>query len=334
VELPDLDWEFDTPENQGVDSTILQKMHEALADVEIFSVVTAKNGRIIDEYYKEGYDAESVFRLASYSKSFSGAPMGIAIDQGIIEGVEAKLASYFPQLEQSGSTYKQEITIRHLLTHSSGLEWYEWNGGTMFRQFTQSENWVDFVLERPMAAAPGTVFNYTTGGSHMLAAVLQQAAAKTAFEFAREHIFEPMGMDSVNWRTDPQGVTDGGNGISLNARDAAKFGQLYLDGGRWKDRQIIPQWWVEESVKTRFAPLGNSGSYGYQWWLRPFGEENYDTYYAMGHGGQFIFVVPEPKLVTVITGRFSNTYSPWPYFTDYVLAACTPQQETEERKIK
>lgn len=321
-ELPDNDWAFDTPENHGVDSERLGKLHDAVAETEIYSVLIVKDGYIIDEYYKEEYDENSVFRLASCTKSFSGALIGIAIDQGLISGVDIKLSEFFPQLANSNDAYKTEITLEHLLTHTSGIEWYEWNGGTMFGQLTRSENWVDFVLERPMAATPGSTFNYTTGGSHLLSAVLQQATGETAYDFALAHLIRPLGMDSVQWRTDPQDITDGGNGISMSARDAAKFGQLYLDGGRWKGRQVIPQAWVEQSVAPQSSGAVSSGQYGYQWWLKAFGEKAYSTYYAMGHGGQFIFVVPELELVTVITSRFQNTYAPWPYFSDYILAAC------------
>ena len=318
---PDNSWEFDIPKNHAVNGELLAKLHEVAAkESGIHSIITVKDGYIIDEYYSEEYNESSVFRLASCSKSFSGALIGIAIDQGILTGTDAKLVEFFPQLADDAA--KQEITIENLLTHTSGIEWYEWNGGNSFGLLNRSENWIDYIFSQSMTSEPGAVFNYTTGGSHLLAAVLQEATGEIAYEFGLKHLFEPMGMDSVEWRTDPQGFTDGGNGISMTARDAAKFGQLYLDGGKWKDRQIISEAWVEESVKVQFARSSNSGSYGYQWWLRPFGEGNYDTYYAMGHGGQYIFVVPELRLVTVITSRFQDTYAPWPYFTDYVLAAC------------
>ena len=315
------DWEFDIPENRGMNSEILSQLHTAAAKTDINAIVTTKNGVIIDEYYKDEYDETSVFRLASCSKSFTGALIGIAIEQGYISGVEAKLSEFLPKIGNG----KQEITIKHLLTNTSGIEWYEWSGGTSFREFTRSENWVEYVLEKPMVAQPGTYFSYTTGGSHLLAAALEKATGKTAFEFGKENLFEPLGMDSVEWRSDPQGITDGGNGISMTVRDAAKFGQLYLNAGKWRDEQIISADWVEDSIITQDAgPGGRSGTYGYQWWLRPFGAAEYDTYYAMGHGGQFIFVVPELELVTVMACRFpQNTYAPWPYFTDYILAAYT-----------
>lgn len=331
IEEPPFVWETDAPENHQMDGALLRELHEAAAETELYSAVTIKDGVLIDEYYGAGYDADSVFRLASCSKTFTGALVGLAIEQGLISGVDAKLSEFLPQIAQSGDALQQQITIGHLLTHTSGIEWYEWNGGNTFGEFVRSENWVDFILGRQMLDEPGTTFAYTTGGSHLLAAALQAATGKTALEFGQEFLFEPLDMDSVQWRADPQGITDGGNGISMTARDAAKFGQLYLQGGRWQGAQILPQSWVEQSVQVQHARSGNSGSYGYQWWLRPFGAAGYETYYAMGHGGQYIFVVPELALVTVMTGHFSaDTYAPWPYFENYILAAYTGDAHSAE----
>lgn len=322
-EPPDNSWQFDDPKNQGVDGELLAELHGAIKDTQIYSIVTVKNGFIIDEYYKDGYDENSVFRLASCTKSFSGALVGIAIDKGLLEGVDMKLTEFFPQLELSDEEYKRDITIEHLLTHTSGLYWSEWSGGPMFGQLVRSENWVDFVLGQPMASEPGAVFNYSTGGSHLLGAVIQEATGESAYEFARENLFKPLGMDSVTWSSDPQGITDGGNGISMSARDAAKFGRLYLDGGKWKDRQIISEEWVAQSTRSQSSGSAGTGEYGYSWWIKAFGGNRaYDTYYAMGHGGQYIFVVPELRLVTVITGRFQDTYTPQYYFSDYIIPAC------------
>lgn len=140
-------------------------------------------------------------------------------------------------------------------------------------------------------------------------------------EYATEHLFAPMGMDSVHWREDPQGILDGGNGIEMTARDAAKFGQLFLDGGQWKGQQLVASAWVEESTTAQEIRDGNGGSYGYQWWRRTFGTGDWDTFFAMGAMGQFIFVTPSLNLVTVFTSNTSQFF-PYPYFTDYVLEAC------------
>lgn len=152
---------------------------------------------------------------------------------------------------------------------------------------------------------------------------LEAAIEKRAIDYGYEKLFGPLGMESVIWRTDPQGNVDGGNGIAMTARDAARFGQLFLQKGKWQDEQLIPEQWVEESTAVQNSgPGGRTGEYGYQWWVRPFGRGQYKTFYAFGAYGQFIFVVPQLQLVTVITSNTrSDSYAPIPYFTDYILEA-------------
>jgi CubicO group peptidase (beta-lactamase class C family) len=316
----DNDWQFEAPEEHGMDAALLEQLHQAAASSSIKAIVTVRGGVVVDEFYNEGYNQDSVFRLASCSKSFTGALIGLAIEQGYISGVDAKAAEFRPGLQ--GDPLKEEITVWDLLTHTSGLEWYEWNGGNSFGLLHREPNWVDYITSRPMVAEPGALFSYSTGGSHLLAAILQEAVGTTSADFCQEFLFDPLGMDSAVWREDDQGITDGGNGVSMTVLDAAKFGQVYLDGGNWRGRQIIPADWAEDSVKEQFPRVGNSGSYGYQWWIRPFG--GYDAYYAMGHGGNFIYVVPELDLVTVMACDYNDdTYAPWVYFEEYLLPAVT-----------
>lgn len=315
----DHDWEFDQPQNHGMDAGILRNLHDALEETEIHSVIIVKDGYIVDEFYQEGYDEASIFRLNSCSKSFTSALIGIALEEGLIDDLDTRISAYFPQL---AGTEKARITIRNLLEHRSGLEWHEWTrNGESFYELNSSGNWVDYILNKPLVAASGTLFNYTTGGSHLLAAILEQATEESLMTYAQKRLFAPLGMTSVRWRADPQGILDGGNGIEMTVRDAAKFGQLYLNGGRWHGQQLVAREWVEASTKARVVRSGNSGSYGYQWWRRSFGTAHYETFFAMGARGQFIFVVPELNLVAV-TASDTSQYAPYPYFADYILEAC------------
>jgi CubicO group peptidase (beta-lactamase class C family) len=130
-----------------------------------------------------------------------------------------------------------------------------------------------------------------------------------------------MGMNSVRWRSDPQGITDGGNGIAMNVYDMARFGQLYLNKGKWQGQQLVQEAWVNESTSVQVANTGRYSQYGYQWWLRQF--NGYDIWLAQGHGGQCIFVAPELNLVSVFTSNHpENAGAPFPFFEDYILAAC------------
>lgn len=321
---PEVDnsWQLDRPENHNMNPDTFAQLHEALADSTVYAMVTAKDGVLIDEYYQDGHDKTSTFALRSCSKSFTSALVGIALEQGLIGSIDDPLSKYLPQMLELEDTDKQQITLRHLLTHTTGLEWYEWGGGVSnWEEFRSAPNWVDYILGQSLVTKPGVQFNYGTGATHLMAAALEQAVGTDALQYGKENLFGPLGMDSVQWGTDPQGVIDGGNGISMTARDAARFGQLYLDGGVWNGEQLISTEWLEQSTSVQNAgPGGSTGEYGLSWWVRPFGD--YDTYYAFGAWGQYIFVVPELDLVTVIASAGpQDSYAPRPYFTDYVLEA-------------
>ena len=154
------EWQHDTLENQNINRSVIENVHASLDSYPINAEVIIRNGVMVDEYYKDGYDENSVFTLQSTSKSVTSAILGIAIDKGYIEGVDVPISTYFPQILESGSEYKNQITIWHLLTHTTGLEasdtanWNEW---------LASDNWVDYVLNSPAVSRPGTVFNYFTG---------------------------------------------------------------------------------------------------------------------------------------------------------------------------
>lgn len=304
------DWEFATPESRGADNAYFEAIHRKIANSQMLAVVTVKDGVVIDEFYQDGYDENSVFGVHSVTKSVMGSLIGIAIEQGTLAGVDTGLSTFFPQIADSDDARKQEITLEHLLTHTSGIGW----PASEFNALVNSENWVEYTLELPMAAQPGTSFVYTTAGSHMLSAVLEQATGIPTRDYAEEYLFGPIGIESAQWDQDPQGVTDGGNGLHLSVRDMARFGQLFLDEGNWRGQQIVPQSWVEVSTREHAAGEPDKGTYGYQWWIRSFGKDGaYSGYYALGYAGQFVFVVPELNLVTAITSK-----SVWSDYTGQV----------------
>jgi CubicO group peptidase (beta-lactamase class C family) len=317
-EEPKWEWETAKPSEKGMSEEVFEELHSALSETQIKAMLTVRSGAIVDEYYAEGYDETSVVPFHSGSKSFTGALYGIALDEGLIESIDDPLSKYLPEAE---NTDKADITLRQLLTQTSGIDWYEWNGVSNWAEFQSAENWVSYILGRDMAANPGSIFNYSTGNTHLLSAALQNAAGMTEFEYGKEKLFEPMDMESVSWSTDPQGITDGGNGISMTLRDAAKFGLLFLQGGEWEGKQLVPADWVKESTSVQSSGAGDStGEYGFQWWVRSF--KGYDAYYAFGAWGQYIIVVPELELITVISSpEPGNSYVPRSYFIDYVMEA-------------
>ncbi len=312
-------WPHDLAENHGLDGAVLDVLHSEYDATQVLASVIVKEGHILDEYYKPGYDESSIFTLQSCSKSITSALVGIAIDQGYIDGVDVPIAQYFPELLEAEDPAWRQMTIWNLLTHTSG---FSSSDSAVWEQWRQSENWVDYVLSRPVTSAPGTVFSYSTGGSHLLAAILQEATGESAYEYGKRVLFGPLGMNSVQCGTDPQGISDGGNGFAMNVYDMAKFGQLYLNGGQWEGRQIISNQWVNDSTSVQFQRPSGSADYGYQWWVRTFGANRYPAYFAQGHGGQYIFVVPQLELVVVYTSNYTGSSSMYWQFMQDIVAAC------------
>lgn len=314
------EWQKDLPENQGFDASILDDVHSTFDTFPLLASVIVKNGFIIDEYYKDGYDENSLFLLHSASKSVTSAIVGIAIEEGYIESIDAPISIYFPQLLERTDERWQRITIRHLLTHTSGIDCDD----TIYEDgWRSSDNWVDFVLDRPMLYEPGEVFQYSTGNTHLLSYIVQIATGQTLYEYGKEKLFDPLGMDSVMIDADPQGISDGGDGIHMNIYDFAKFAQLYLNGGSWQGNQIVPADWVEASTSLQFDRSSGSADYGYQWWVRTFGDNNYPAYFAQGHAGQYIFVIPDLELIIAFTGDYEGRTSIYWRLVDQIVNACT-----------
>lgn len=316
---PAWQWQKDSPQNQGVDPAVLNDVHEAFDSFPLLSSVIVRNGYIVDEYYKDGYDENSVFVLNSASKSVTSALIGIAVDMGLIESVDVPISTYFPQVLENGG-YWAEITIRHLLTHTSGIDmsdtadWYDWRS---------SANWVQYILDRSVTSRPGTVFNYYTGNTHLLSAILQQASGMTLEKFGKRYLFDPMEMNSASVSADAQGISDGGNGVSMNIYDMAKFGMLYLNGGEWQGSQLVSQDWVTQSTTVQFERDSCSADYGYQWWVRTFGDHDYPAYFAQGHAGQYIFVVPDLQLVIAMTSNYEGATSIYWRMVNQIVNACS-----------
>lgn len=316
---PEWEWQKDAPDNQGLDSSVLDDIHSTFDSFNLLSSVIVKNGYIIDEYFKDGYDESSVFVLNSASKSVTSALIGIAIDKGYIESVDVHLSEYFPQVLQNGDARWAQITIRHLLNHTSGIAttddagWMEWRN---------SENWIEYILNSPIISDPGAEFSYSTGNTHLLAAILEQATGMSEYEFGRQYLFGPVGMDSVRIDTDAQGVSDGGNGIHMTPYDMARFGLLFMNNGAWQGEQILSRQWVADSTSVQYDRNTGSADYGYQWWVRTFGDNDYPAFFAQGHAGQYIFVVPQLELVIVFTSNYTGRTSIYWQLVNQIVNAC------------
>ncbi len=313
-------WSFAEPEELYVDSAAVANMFSQMGSG-VRSAVIVRNGTIIGEYFADGFGADSIFTLQSVSKSITGILTGITIDRGYIGSLDDYAADYLPALAESEYPEMRLITIRHLLSHTSGLictentpQWESWRS---------SSDWVGYLVSQPMSASPGSYFEYSTGNIHILAAIIENVTGMPLMDYANEVLFGPIGISSAtmdinpelvyqteqssydvtSFYTDPAGVGDGGNGFSMTAYDLARIGLLYQQKGNWMGRQIVSPEYVNAATTTQAVRSSDGSQYGFCWWTdRHFGDAGYTGYFAQGHFGQFIFVVPELDLVVVFTG--------------------------------
>lgn len=260
------------------------------------SLLISVDGKILEEQYFNGAQAGRAENLKSASKSILSALVGIALDRGYLKSVREGIGNFFPQYFTGEDAKKKTITIEDLLTMRSGLEG---TSNINYGRWVQSSHWVRHVLSRPLVDEPGGRMIYSTGNSHLLSALLTQATRVSTFEFARRYLADPLGIPLTPWVRDPQGIFLGGNEMHWTPRGMLAFGELYLNRGRAGGRQVVSQEWIQESLKPRTRSSWSGREYGYGWWIDSLG--GHATYYAWGHGGQFIFVVPALKLVVATT---------------------------------
>ena len=283
---PTQGWQTSTPEKQGVDSEKLADMLERIKsqNINIRSVVVICNGNVLLDACFHPYKKDSWHIIHSCTKSITSALIGIAIDKGYIESVKTPVLEFFPERTAANlDENKKALTLEHLLSMSSGFQardsyLYNWQGLAKMRA---SRDWIQYVLDLPMADAPGIKFDYSNCVSFLLSAILQESTGTNALAFAREHLFGPLGIHEVDWPSSPQGITLGWGGMRMKPLDMAKIGFLYLNKGVWEGKQVVPSSWVEASTREQIKAGTLSDGYGYQWWVD---EDGY--YMALGYSGQ------------------------------------------------
>ena len=294
------DWREGEPEEQGMNGAQLDKMpahiEESLSH--LHSVLVVRNGVLVWEYYADGRDSDSADVVWSITKSVTSMLIGIAIDEGLIESVDQTVGDFFSSEELASSDpAMDDVTIRDLLTMTSGLDC---NGDRCHNDSLRQ------ALDRTMSEAPGEVFNYDTGASHLLAGILASATGVSPEAYAAEKLFVPIGIEPPLWQPDSSGLPFGGKGLVMRPRDLAKFGQLLLDDGEWWGEVLISAEFIAEATQNQVSSLTDE-QYGYLFWIDET-DDGYPAYSAVGFGGQYITVVPELELVVVITSNFSR---PW-----------------------
>jgi CubicO group peptidase (beta-lactamase class C family) len=314
---PTQGWRTSTPEAQSMDSQKLTLMLETVKQqkLSLHSFLVIRNGYIVSETYFQFYNENTKHELYSCTKSVIATLVGIASDQGSIDRLSHPVLDFFPERAvENRDARKEAMTVEDLLTMRSGLDWQE--GDPIYRAMYQSRDWVKFVLGKPMKEQPGSQFNYCSGCSHVLSAVIQQKTGMNTQDFAQQKLFAPLGISSLNWGRDSQGIPIGGWGLQITPRDMAKLSYLYLHNGMWDGQQIVSAEWIKTATQKHTATDGKLG-YGYQWWIYP----SFGAYTALGRSGQTIFVVPDLNLIIVTTADVGGHDEIFKLIAQYIVPA-------------
>lgn len=325
-------WEIATPQASGFDAAALDALMTGIAagPDNIHSVLIERRGKLVAELYRKGPDLPinvmfgmwrpfapevdfgptTLHDTRSISKSVVSLLIGIALEQGRIKSVATPVLDFYPELAALRTPERSAITLGHLLAMTSGLQWDEAalpNDET--KLFWKSSPY-EFVLSRPIVNTPGRTFHYNSGGTAVLADVLNRVTGKSLTELARTQLFEPLGITDWQWVADLRGRDLAFTGLRMRPRDMLKLGRLVVDKGRWRGKQIVPTEWIAVSarphISTGFKSPPDSSNplqYGYQWWTGSTASRSRQVPWsaAFGNGGQRIFTVPELDLIVVIT---------------------------------
>jgi CubicO group peptidase (beta-lactamase class C family) len=297
------DWTISTPANEDMDSLKLDGVFRYIYREDEYylvrSMIIIRNGKIVAEAYpRDPDDMDQIQNIKSDTKSFTGILACIAFQNGILDSVNQRFSDIFPEFFVNHQD-KKEITIEQALTMRTGLVRDNKEDGY---NFIFAESTVEFALSSKWMYEPGTVFYYTDVNPQLVSYAIQCKYGNSMAEFAREYLFNPLGINEWYWQAGQDGVSFGASNLNLKPRDMAKFGQLLLQNGKWGNTQIVDSVWVSEATRQHVSLSG--WGYGYYFRINPADK----VYWAAGHGGQTIMVAPEKNLVIVVTA--------WPYVQD------------------
>lgn len=327
-------WRTDTPEAVGMKTEVISSVIgwlDNLKGANIHSIVVVRNGGLIFECYRHGHDERWRAPLGKVSHSFNakhdirsvtkvivGLLIGKALEDSLIPNLDAPVFDYFPEYADLRTPQKDLICLRHLLTMSTGLEWDEnlpatdpdngelrmWKSNDRFRT----------ALETPLIFAPGTVWNYSGACTELLAAIIRKVSGKPIDQYAQDVLFTPLAISDVEWAQHKDGSPSASGGLRMCPPDLAKIGQIAVSEGQWDGKRILPNEWIKHSLEPQIGMDDRLFYYGYHWWLGRSLVSGREIIWAagIGLGGQRLFVVPDLKLVTVITaGHYKDGFQAW-----------------------
>ena len=296
-----------------VDTTRIYQLFNQLAEGshKLHSLLLIKDGSIVLEEYLNDYPQDKPHDLRSVTKSIRSVLMGIAIDKGFIDSIDDPIFKYLDlRPKKNLDKRKDSITIRHLLTMSSGLDCDDWDKNSKGQEdkVYKKKDWLQYTLDLPMVQDPGIESKYCSMGVILAAEIISRASKMSIDEFADQYLFEPLGITNMYWgHTSIKEVIASGKRAYMTSRDMAKIGQLVLNKGKWDDVQIVSKQWIEESTSEKVQITGIN--YGFYWWKIPFQVNDRMVYSntATGNGGQYIMIIPDMNIVAVFTGGAYNS---------------------------
>jgi CubicO group peptidase (beta-lactamase class C family) len=335
------EWPVSTPAQEGIDPAAVDAL---VADIEggdyglIDHFTLIRHGRLVADYHFEQdyqaiaaaydttnhqynydhpdwhpyYQGTDLHSLQSVTKSVTSIALGIAVDQGLIPGVDVPAMSFFQEYGPDMSDPRRgEMKLEDLLTMRSGIEWSEDtpytdpNNSCILME--ASDEWVPFVLGYPMDADPGSVWEYNSGASVLLGKIVEVATGQRVDAWTKEQLFDPIGIQDFYWKLTPSGEVDTEGGLYLSAKDLARIGYLFLRNGMWEGRRVVSEEWVKASTSPLVVDIvpengRDDPGYGYQWWVPDHDGENTQVFAGNGYGGQFLLVAPDYDVVAVFNG--------------------------------
>ncbi len=340
-------WSTASLSKVGMDEKPINELLTLLSqpnEQDINGLLVVKDGKLVVETYYPGedgtltdtisftptnFDRDTKHCLASSTKSFTSIMFGIAVDQGKISGVDEKLFDIFSEYADFSDPLKDQITLRQMLTMTSGLAWDEstypyTDSRNNILEIVFSPDPVRYMLEKPVTSQPGEAWFYNSGTTNLLGAVINRKTGTPLAEYAAENLFKPLRITDYRWQSFPNApeMAISSSFLYLRPRDMAKIGQLFLQQGMWDGKQVVSAQWVKESTQASiqlpidYGPGFQNTGYGYQWWRGTFARGDTEVFYSAGFGGQFIFIMPSIHTVVVMTG--SNYDHPYDDMFDIV----------------
>jgi len=321
---------YSTPEAEGISSKAILNFIESAEQEQpnaLHSFILVRHGKIIAEGWWSPYNPESPHQLYSLSKSFTSTAIGLAVDEDIIS-LDDPVISFFPdKIPENPSENLKSMRVRDLLKMNTGHE-VDASG----RMRDPDKGWVAGFLSLPVERKPGTIFVYNSGATYMLSAIIQEVTGKKLVEYLQPKLFDPLDIKPPLWQSDPDGINIGGWGLFLTTNDIAKFGQLYLQKGKWNGQQIVPESWVEQATSYQSSNGSNPESDWEQGYCFQFWRCRHNAYRGDGAFGQYCIVMPDQDAVLAITSGSSDMQGilklVWNNILDGMNAEALPADES------